>query len=392
MTAFEKDIVALVRGALTGDTPTLSAEADYARIFEFGKRQQIIYLLYAGLCLVDGFEESVAGMNFLQAACSAMAAGVRQQQEIEQLRTAFSARGIDFMPLKGTLLRPLYPTPEMRQMGDADFLIREAQEEAAAEVMRALGYTGEAHEVVWQKPGALTVELPHDLIAEKHADLHAYYAAYDIWAHAKPVAGCEYRMTPEDEYIFDFLHFVKHFRTSGAGLRHVIDLYLLKARGPALDEAVLRDCFTALGCMDFYRNICALADCWFGQGTETAVIGRIVSLLFAGGIYGDAKTAERTRHAHYREQYRFAGAANWLHMACPPLAQQKKRYPILKKAPFLLPFTWILHGFVVLFRRPATIGSVTDAAMEIDRDTDNDRFAELAAVGLRVNKDTFSKR
>lgn len=392
MTAFEKDIVSLVRAALIGEKPVLSAGVDYARIFEFGMRQQIIYLLYAGLCRVDGFEESAAGMNFLQAACSAMAAGVRQQQEIEQLRTAFSAHSIDFMPLKGTLLRALYPTPEMRQMSDADFLIREAQEEAAAEVMRALGYTGEAHEVVWQKPGALTVELPHDLIAEKHADLHAYYAAYDIWAHAKPVAGSEYRMTPEDEYIFDFLHFVKHFRTSGAGLRHVIDLYLLKARGPALDGAVLRDCFTALGCMEFYRNICALTDCWFGQGTETAVIGRIVSLLFAGGIYGDAKTAERTRHAHYREQYRFAGAANWLHTACPPLAQQKKRYPILKKAPFLLPFTWILHGFVVLFRRPATIGSVTDAARKIDRDTDNNRFAELTAVGLRVNKDTFSKR
>ena len=32
MTAFEKDIVSLVRAALTGEAPTLSPEADYARI------------------------------------------------------------------------------------------------------------------------------------------------------------------------------------------------------------------------------------------------------------------------------------------------------------------------------------------------------------------------
>ena len=109
MTAFEKDIVSLVRAALTGEAPTLSPEADYARIYHFGLKQQIIYMLNAGLCMVDGFEESAAAPQFLQAACAAMAAALRQQQEIGKIRAAFSARGIDFMPLKGTLMRDLYP-------------------------------------------------------------------------------------------------------------------------------------------------------------------------------------------------------------------------------------------------------------------------------------------
>lgn len=37
---------------------------------------------------------------------------------------AFDAGGIDYMPLKGSILKDLYPRHEMRMMGDADILIR----------------------------------------------------------------------------------------------------------------------------------------------------------------------------------------------------------------------------------------------------------------------------
>lgn len=392
MTAFEHDIVALIRAAITGEKPTLSPDADLMRIYRFGRQQQILYMLNAGLCMIDGFESSEAAPRFLQAACHAMTHALVQQQELEKIRVAFSQRGIAFMPLKGTLMRALYPEPEMREMGDADLLIREEQEEAVAEAMRSLGYSGMVHEVVWQKPNVPLVELPHTLFAPKHADLHAYYEAYDIWAHAEVVGGSEYRMTDADEFSYDFLHFVKHFRSNGAGLRNVVDFWLFRRAHPTLDEAALCARFDALGCLDFYHNICALTDCWFGTAAATEMTDRITSLLFAGGIYGDTQTAELTMHARYHAQYRFAGAASWLHTACPPLAVQKRRYPILNKAPLLLPFTWVWHDIVVLFRRPQTIGQVTGIAMEIERDTDNGRFEELEAVGLRVTADTFSKR
>lgn len=395
MTAFEQDIIAIVRGALTGDKPELSPDVDYERIFKFGIQQQIIYLLHTGLCLTDGFEESAAGMRFLQAACGAMAAGLRQQQEIERIRAAFCAHDIDFMPLKGTLLRALYPAPEMRQMGDADILIKATQTDAIAEVMQSLGYTemtGAAHEIVWDKKGALHVELHRYLVPPFDADMFAFFEAHGVWEHAVPYAGSEYHMTPEDELIFEFMHFVKHFRFGGAGLRHVVDFYLFWKRYPKLNEAYICERLEQIGCADFYRNIHALVDCWFGDAPLNAVTEKITSLLFVGGIYGNAETEERTMYARYRKQYRFAGAARFLHMAFPPLSQQRKRYPILKKVPFLLPITWVLHGVDVLFRRPETIGAVTKTAKAIDADTDNDRFAELEAIGLRVNENTFSKR
>lgn len=394
MTAFEKDIVSLVRAALIGEKPVLSAGVDYAQIYAFGKRQQILYMLNTGLSLVDGFEESEAAPQFLTAACREMAVCLTQQQAIGQIRAAFSEKGIDFLPLKGTLMRELYPIPEMRTMADADILIKKEQVGAIAEAMQSLGYTespGDEHEIIWKKANTLYVELHRYLVPPFDADMFAFFENHGTWAHAVPVGGNEYRMTPEDELIFDFLHFVKHFRGYGAGIRHIADIYLFRKSHPDLDETYLLERFAAVGCAEFYRNVCVLIDCWFGDAQTSDVTDRITSLLFAGGIYGDTKMGEAFEQAKYRKQYRFAGAARLWHLVFPPFSVQKKRYPVLGKAPILLPFTWIFHGFQVLFRRPETFGSVSRAVKGTAQGDEQDRFDMMETIGIRITKGTFKK-
>ena len=394
MTAFEKDIVSLVRAALTGEKPVLSPEADYARIFRFGMEQQIIYMLNAGLCMVDGFEESAAAPQFLQAACAAMAATLRQQQEIEKIRAALSARGIDFMPLKGTLLRTLYPVPEMRQMGDADILIREEQTDAIAAVMRTRGYTeaaGDVYEFVWCKAGALRVEFHTQLASERNRDIRGHFAAAGVWARAVKGDGCEYRMTPEDELLFDFAHFVKHFRTNGAGLRHIVDLYVFLQKHPHLDEVYLGTQLEKLDFDRFYRNVLETVRCWFGDGAATEMTDRITALVFAGGIYGDAKTAHQSSAIRYRNQYKFGWAVRFLQGVFPGFRTQKRRYPILGKCPILYPFSIIYHWFEVLFFRSASIRRALGESAAIRGDYGQERYAQLRSVGLKPEK-AFDKK
>ena len=394
MTAFEKDIVSLVRAALTGEAPTLSPEADYARIYHFGLKQQIIYMLNAGLCMVDGFEESAAAPQFLQAACAAMAAALRQQQEIGKIRAAFSARGIDFMPLKGTLMRDLYPMPEMRQMGDADILIREEQIDAITAVMQALGYTkavGDVYEVVWSKSGALRVEFHTQLASERNQDIRSYFAAEYVWARAVKGDGSVYHMTPEDELIFDFAHFVKHFRSSGAGLRNIVDLYVFLQKHRDLNEAYIG---TQLKKLDFYRFYLHVLDtlrCWFDGAETTEATDCITGLLFAGGIYGDAETAHQSTAIRYRKQYKFGWAVKFLQLVFPGFRTQRKRYPILEEFPVLYPFSLIYHWFEVLFFRSASIGKAICDSAEIRGDYGQERYAQLRSVGLKPEK-AFEKK
>ncbi len=394
MTEFEKSVISIVRGALTGETPSIAATADLAEIYRFGAKQQINYLLYTGLSMTEGFADSEVAALFLQDACVGMAVSVCQRQGIETVCRAFDAHGVDYMPLKGMLLGALYPQPEMRSMGDADILIRTEQLDTIAGVMRELGYTeglSAEHEYAWCKPNTLRLELHKYLVPPFEADMFAFFGDTAVWDHAVCQGGHEYRMTPEDELIFDFIHFVKHFRTSGAGIRNITDFYVFRKKYTELDEAYICARLSRIGLERFYRNVIALCDVWFAQSHEDAVTDKITDLLFSGGIYGSAEMQIDTETARYKKQHRFGGLSRVLDAAFPPYKQQVYHYPVLKKMPFLLPVTWVAHWFVVLFRRPESIKMILNRAADIEGARSTERLDSLESVGLSIEKDTFKK-
>ena len=57
-----------------------------------------------------------------------------------EYRAAFEKNGIAHMPLKGILMKQLYPRPDMRIMGDADILIRVEQYEKIKPLLEELGF------------------------------------------------------------------------------------------------------------------------------------------------------------------------------------------------------------------------------------------------------------
>lgn len=50
---------------------------------------------------------------------------MRQQHELSVIKSEFEKNGIDYAPIKGSVVREYYPRPELRTMGDADVLIKE---------------------------------------------------------------------------------------------------------------------------------------------------------------------------------------------------------------------------------------------------------------------------
>ena len=85
-----------------------------------------------------------------------------QQAFLKELRADFTAEGIDFMLLKGTHLKSLYPQPEMRFMVDMDVLVREKSIEKAKEILIKRGlalHFDNGKDIVFQKKPFLTAEL-----------------------------------------------------------------------------------------------------------------------------------------------------------------------------------------------------------------------------------------
>ena len=152
----------LLRGGLKREAVTIVEPFPFDDVVQEASRHGVENLLFYGL--------QKAGFTIQDPKMKALFHTVgenifRSENQVDtamQVCKAFEENGIAYMPLKGLLLRDLYPAPEMRTMGDVDILIRPEQHERIRALMPTLGFSfvlESAHECSWGKPGILYMEL-----------------------------------------------------------------------------------------------------------------------------------------------------------------------------------------------------------------------------------------
>ena len=390
MNAFQQGIISLLQSALDGAAATLPAAFDLQAACAFGLRQSLLPLLYAGMQNSGvSLPETLAApveTHLLQN----LMADSRQTAALTALYAAFEQNEIDYMPLKGAGLKALYPSSDLRPMGDADILIRYAQYPKICPVMQALGYTAEResdHELVWSS-GSVKIELHKKLLPRYNQDYYAYYG--DGWRLAVPAqpGGFRYTMKPEDELVYLLTHLAKHYRNGGIGLRHLMDIRVFCAANGNLDFDYIDEQLRRLELMPFGENVIRTANTVFTGGTPDAVGETILDYMFAGGAFGTHEG--HTVFAAVNKSHTVGGMKKTrreivrLHVF-PALNVMEKMYPCLSGRAFLLPVFWVVRAFDLLFRRRDRIRRQTDEMRMIADDKVAAYYREMSAVGLGFN-------
>ena len=168
MEKFQREFIEIIYAAFETPRISLSPDFDMARAVQMAKAHNIAAIVYYGAlnCGVDN--ESPYMQELFSLTCKSMMVSQRQMYEIGRLESAFEEAGIEYMPLKGTILKGLYPQPEMRAMGDADILIKLEQYPQIEPIMQGLGFEFERdsdHELVWKTP-SLYLELHKYLLTK----------------------------------------------------------------------------------------------------------------------------------------------------------------------------------------------------------------------------------
>ena len=391
MTDFQSGVIALLRSALGIAMLTDCSGLDWEKIPALGKQHQISAMLFYGIseskldppAEVRDRLEKAASVNFL--------IDQRQQHELGCIRQAFEQNGIDYMLLKGARLKHLYPKTEMRQMGDADILIRVEQYERIKPLLTALGYTEKSesdHELIWFKQKMLLVELHKRLIPSYNKDFYAYYG--DGWQLAKKQsdASFEYAMKPEDEWIYLFTHFAKHYRDGGIGIRHLTDLWLFLSAHPNMDEGYIRAQLDKLQLLRFYENIVRTARVWFDKANGDEVTDFITEVIFGSGSYGTEQAhvlADAVKTSKSTGSAQSAKKRKMRNLLFLPYASMCIKYPFLKKLPFLLPVMWVVRALTAVFQKRDNI-RVQSERLKMMAPENIDRYqAALHFVGLDYN-------
>ncbi|MBR3842929.1 MAG: nucleotidyltransferase family protein [Christensenellaceae bacterium] len=388
MDTIKKGVLTLIKIAVTGEKQDLPGNFAIEEALPQIKRHHMVTLAYEGAvrCGID--KKETAMQQLFQGYLKSMLISEGQLQELQRIFTAFDENGIDYMPLKGTLMKERYPKPELRIMGDADILIRLAQYEKISGIMTALGFTETAnsdHELVWRSP-KLYLELHKRLIPSYNKDFYAFFG--EGWQLAKRQNGKRFSMTAEDEMVYLFTHFAKHFRDGGIGLRHMTDLFVYQRANPSLDEAYVVAELEKLQLLSFYNNIKKLLRVFFMDEAEDELSEILTEYIFESGSWGKLESRILATSVRDLGESRSPLKKKLLYLkeiAFPSLNGLKFKYPILKRAPWALPLVWIYRPFYKLLFEKESLNRHEQAISAMKKEDIDRRREFLSAIGLDYN-------
>ena len=373
-----EQLIALVRAALTAERLPAAENTDWSALLRAAAKHSLQYIA-AQAALGGDMPQSLQPqlLSRMQKICmQSVAVCSTQDYEAERLMRYFEEHGLFLVPIKGVCTRARYPESTIRSMGDLDFLYDARQTKAVRAAMKALGYSdfreGRKHDA-FRLPPFVHVELHRELVASENDQ---YDNSRVIRGRLRPVSGTRhrFRMTLEDEYLFNLIHFAGHVRLGGAGIRFVMDVYVYEQT--PLDRAYLRAELEKAGLRTFYENVRAIAAFWFADGAAlTDTQEQLARFIMNNGVFGSDGDAAALAVR--------GGRLSALAQSCfPNYESMRSMYPWLEKAPALLPFSWAMRGCTAVFRRPDHVRGRLRQLLRGDRKKGRDLETFFAACGL----------
>lgn len=261
----------------------------------------------------------------------------RLEHEMKGVTETFEEEGIDYLPLKGAVIRRMYSSPWMRTSCDIDVLVKkEDVERASLALKKRLGYVKQKtgrHDVTFLCPSGLAFELHYDLI-ESDSVARADEALQDVWEKSSLVHGTKHRyeMSAEMFYYYHVAHMAKHFVQGGCGVRPFLDLLVLEKELDKNDE-ITGNLLESGGILTFRDKALRLAKVWFLGEEKDDLTEEMTSYVTSGGTYGNM--TNRVAVAQVREggKIKYILSRIWL-----PYERLKFHYPSLERRRWLLPF------------------------------------------------------
>lgn len=254
--------------------------------------------------------------------------------ELQKITELFEAENIPFVPLKGAMLRELYPEPYLRTSCDIDVLVREGDIEHSVglltEKTRYKSSERNYHDYSLHSENGVHLELHFSLLENKE---NIDRLLSRPWDFAKPCDGSyRYSFTNEFVVFYAVAHMSYHFMTGGCGIRPFIDLYLMEKKLD-FDKASLEKMFCECGIDKFYNYVKKLCLVWFENEEHDEITREMERFILSGGVNGNHK-----KSIVASQQRKGGKSAFFRKRIIQPYNIMKEKYPILKDHKYLLPF------------------------------------------------------
>lgn len=359
LTATETQFLHIAKAAVSGgELPTEAV--DWPAMFTLANQQKLLPILFETVRktpaagenapLFAAIKQQVIGQVLNQTVRSA---------EFADLYRSLRAAGLHPVVVKGQLCSRLYPLRDHRISADDDLFIPEGEFFACHEALLANGLTTDtpadelptADEVSYtKKDSPLYIELHRHLFdsaQDAHDELNHFFA--DI----APVEVDGFlTMPPHEHLLYLILHAYKHFVYSGIGLRQFCDIGLwARAYHDQIDWQRLHDQCAGVHAATFAAAAFRIARTYLGIDFDLpglwdgdVDVEPLLHDTLCGGVYGSnsyTRLHSSTVTLNAVKASRTGGKSSVLRTVFPKRAYLERRYPYLKKRPYLLPVAWV---------------------------------------------------
>ena len=343
-----KIIVNAIKSQINSCDYDFQADTDFKKVYKLSERHKVTPLVACSVVKCPTVDDSVK-QAFKKELFRCAARYSAQEKEAEELSDLFVQGQIKHSFLKGMKVARFYDNPDMRFMLDMDVYIEPSKVDDVKKILENRGYVYDNYEdekdAGYVKKPFLNFELHKELKYDYDKGYEYYKGAFDRMVISEN--GFTMNMTNEDFYVYILSHAAHHFEKAGTGIKTVVDhFYLKRELKPLCNELLLENALKETGLTVFGQRMDALAEFWFGDGNGDESLIEMGEYIILSGVFGNETNDYLS--GIIRGDYTEKKSSYFLSRLFLPYKLMKKRYPILKKLPFLLPLMWIIRFFSAL--------------------------------------------
>lgn len=337
--------------AAVADTPisekSISAE-ELEALYKIAKKHDLAHIVGYILDKNGLLDASPVSDKFKKQVYLALYRYQQLNHEFGAICSVLENEKIDYIPLKGSVIRDLYPEPWMRTSCDIDILIkREELERAVDSLVKTLNYSSNEityHDISLFSESGVHLEL-HFNINENMKNIDPLLDK--VWENSCLTEGTNHRydMTPEFFVFHHIAHMSYHFVYGGCGIRPFIDLYLLRKK-LKFNAEVLDGFLDECGLKKFYESVLDLSEVWIGEQVHNETTEQIEDYILRGGVYGSFENKVPTLQQLKGGKFKYI-----LYKTFIPYEVLKYQYPVIQKHKWLTPIMHVRRWIRVLFKR-----------------------------------------
>ena len=359
LTTTETQFLHIAKAAISGgDLP--AEKVDWPAIFTLANQQKLLPILFEAVRKMPAAEENAAlfAVTKQQVIGQVLNQTVRSA-EFSDLYHKLHSAGLHPIVVKGQLCSRLYPLKDHRISADDDLYISDAEFMACHKQLLANGLTTDtpvdelatADEVSYTKNGSpLYIELHRHLFdsaEDAHDELNHFFAGLN------PVKMDGFlTMPPHEHLLYLLLHAYKHFVRSGIGLRQFCDIGLwAREYHTEIDWQRLHEQCESVHAATFAAAAFRIARDYLGIEFDLPVpwsdavdAEPLLHDTLCGGVYGSndlTRLHSSTVTLNAVKASRTGEKSSVLRTVFPKREYLERRYPYLKKRPYLLPVAWV---------------------------------------------------